>query len=215
MEYKALQAQINPHFLYNTLDTMSSIAEIQNCNTVSNLSQALSRIFRYSLDHGSSMSTVEREIIHLNSYIYVMNVRMCNQITYDFQIAPQTLQLVVPKLTIQPLVENAVKHGLKNAHSEKKIVIRTELIQNTLSIYVTDTGVGFDAQQMNQQMESAKNGHSMKSDSIGLHNINSRIKILYGTEYGIRISSEIGTGTSVAVTLPAVKGEKGNEGTAI
>ena len=211
MEYKALQSQINPHFLYNTLDTMSSIAEIQNCPMVSNLSQALSHVFRYSLDIRHPMSTVEKEILHLKSYIYVMNVRMSNQVHYKLKADPECLRLLMPRLTIQPLVENAIKHGIRNAKREKVISVEVMREENRLKIVVSDSGEGFHADCLNRELQINELGYVEQGTSIGLHNINARIRLLYGDEYGVFVESKPGEGTKVIVTMPQMGKEETNE----
>lgn len=119
-QYQALQAQINPHFLYNTLDTMGSIAEIDGCDQVSALCQSLAELFRYSLNMKKPFSTVSQEMVHLKNYIYIMNIRMQNQIQYTFDINDTILNDELPRISIQPMVENAINHGLKNYKGEKK-----------------------------------------------------------------------------------------------
>lgn len=211
MEYKALQSQINPHFLYNTLDTMSAIAEVQNCQVVSNLSQALSHIFRYSLDMKHPMTTVEKEILHLKNYIYVMNVRMSNEVKYKIEADPQTYRLFLPRLTIQPLVENALKHGVKNVRGEKKIEIKIAPEKSVLQIVVEDNGDGFDATKLNQALQENRLDYVEKGSSIGIHNINARIRLLYGEAYGVRVDSAPGQGTRAIVTMPQIGEESENE----
>lgn len=207
-EYKALQAQINPHFLYNTLDTMSSIAQIQNCPEVSGLSQSLSNIFRYSLDMKNPFSTVAKEIVHLKNYIYVMNVRMRDNVKYNFDIDETVLQDTVPRISIQPLVENALNHGLRNTRGEKEIVVCAQVREGNLWISVQDNGVGMDAAKVNEILEKNDINLVEKGSSIGLNNINARMKMLYGREYGIHVESEVGKGTRIYLKIPRVKMEE-------
>lgn len=201
-EYKALQAQINPHFLYNTLDTMSSIASVQNCDMVSNLCQSLSTIFRYSLDTKHPYSTVAKEIVHLKNYIYVMNVRMREEVKYHFQIDDEVLQNSIPRISIQPLVENAINHGLRNKKGEKEIYVRVMEKDSILEIEVEDNGVGMDAEETNRRLK--ENSHELveSGSSIGLININARMKMLYGEEYGLHINSDGKSGTTVILRIP-------------
>ncbi len=206
VEYKALQAQINPHFLYNTLDTMSSIAMVSNCTIVSNLSLSLSHIFRYSLDMKNPLSTISSEIVHLNNYLYVMNVRMHGEIHCEFDIDDEVFQNMVPKISIQPVVENALNHGLKNKHGEKIINIIAKKHKEKLLILVIDNGM--DAETMNEKLEKCDIEDIKAGNSIGLLNINARIKMLFGKEYGIHIESESEaeyaafTGTRVYMWFP-------------
>lgn len=201
-EYKALQAQINPHFLYNTLDTMCSIAQSQGNQMLSTLSQSLSNIFRYSLDMKHPLSTVAKEIIHLKNYIYVMDVRMHNEVNYEFRINDQVLQNVLPRISLQPIVENALKHGLRNKRGEKTIEILAEVAEDTLRITVRDNGVGMDVEALNEKLEKCDLSVVEQGNSIGLTNINARVKMLFGQEYGLRIISEPEQGTSVILRVP-------------
>ena len=207
-EYKALQAQINPHFLYNTLETMSSIAEIRNCPEVSMLSQSLSNIFRYSLNMKEQLSTVAQEINHLKNYCYVMSVRMQDNIEYVYDIDESLLKERIPRISIQPLVENALNHGLRNKRGEKKVQIRIKRQDENLVISVRDNGMGMDAEQINESLQKNEMIQTEKGSSIGLYNINARVKILYGDQYGIHIESAPGEGTCVFIVLPAEKKER-------
>lgn len=204
-QYQALQAQINPHFLYNTLDTMSSIASIQDCDLVSDLCQSLSNMFRYSLDMKYPYATVSREIAHLKNYIFVMNVRMRQEIRYHFDIDDDALLYSVPKISIQPLVENAINHGLKNKRGEKNITIKIWQEEEKLYVMVRDDGVGMDAEKYNRLLLENDTGLVEEGDSIGLLNINARLKMIYGEEYGLSIESEPGRGSSVYLTVAAKK----------
>ena len=201
-EYKALQAQINPHFLYNTLDTMASIAEVRNCPEVSRLSQSLANIFRYSLNMKNPFSTVEQEIAHLKNYIYVMDMRMHDNIQYTFQIEEETLKSKLPRISLQPLVENAINHGLRNKRGAKEVCIRIWIENGRLIICVADNGVGMEAEEINASLQRNEIDYVEQGNSIGLHNINARLKMLYGDQYGLRIDSVLEEGTKVFMVLP-------------
>jgi sensor histidine kinase YesM len=200
--YKALQAQVNPHFLYNTLDTMGGIATLQNCPTVGTLCKALSNIFRYSLNMKDTFATLEDEILHIKSYMYVMNVRMNDSIRLDYQIDSTLFHIKIPRLSIQPLVENAIQHGLKNTRIEKKIQIGAERKEQTLLIWVWDNGVGMDADTMNRHLRTLESDALQKGSSIGIDNINARIRLLYGEAYGVHVESAIGEGSRVSISMP-------------
>ena len=141
-EYKALQAQVNPHFLYNTLETMSSIATAQNCHTVSTLCQAMSNIFRYSIDMQDPFSTVGNEIVHLKNYMYVMNVRTRDEIDLEIDIEQELLGDKVPRLSLQPLVENAISHGLMEKRGPKRIAVGGSAQDGDLVLSIRGDGVG-------------------------------------------------------------------------
>lgn len=208
-EYKALQAQINPHFLYNTLDTMSSIASVQNCPLVSTLSQSLSNLFRYSLNMKNPLSTLEEEIIHLKNYIYVMNVRVNGEINYEFNIDKKMIHYVIPRISLQPIVENAINHGLKTARSPKEISISVKEKGEAIEIIVEDNGKGMDPKELNKQFESGDfalaAAGAETGNSIGLYNINARVKMLFGEAYGLQIESEVGSYTRVSLRIPKLK----------
>lgn len=210
-KYKALQAQVNPHFLYNTLDTMSSIAMSQDCLTVSTLCKALSNIFRYSLDMGEPYATLENEILHIKNYMYVMNVRMNNSIRLQFDIDSPLLQASVPRLSIQPLVENAINHGLKNKRGSKEITVGAKLEDGILAVSVVDNGVGMKADEINERMKHSVTDALSKSSSVGLDNINARLKLLYGSEYGVSVESSASIGSRVSIRMPSVPAKEGQD----
>lgn len=210
-EYKALQAQVNPHFLYNTLDTMASIAEIRNCPEVSHMSQSLALIFRYSLNMKDPFSTVENEIAHLKNYIYVMDMRMHDNIQYTFDVDETTLKSKLPRLSLQPIVENAINHGLRNKRGKKKIGIQIKRKQMDLVICIEDNGIGMDTSEINESLRKNKLDFVEKGNSIGLHNINARLKMLYGNQYGMYLESTLGAGTKVFMILPDRGEDSSNE----
>ena len=204
-EYKMLQAQINPHFLYNTLDTMSGIANAQNCPLVSGMCRSLSAIFRYSLNMTDELSTLQNEMAHVRNYLYVMDVRNGSSIAYDYQIDSDTLQDPMPRICIQPVVENALTHGLRNVRrKDKKLLIRSEHVGENLVITVQDNGAGMDAEAMNRLLEQNDMKRVEPGVSIRIQNVNARLKKLFGKEYGLHIESTVGEGTTVTITVPAV-----------
>lgn len=211
-QYKALQAQINPHFLYNTLDTMSGIAVSQECTLVSGLCQSLSAIFRYSLDISETQSTLQQEMAHVRNYLYVMDVRNGNSVKYTYQIDSDTLQDNIPRITLQPIVENALQHGLRmSRRKDKELIIRARHESDELVITIEDNGVGMNAEVMNEQLEKADMGRIEMGRSIGVLNVNARIKSVYGRKYGIHFESEEGKGTRAVIMLPTVKEEVEDE----
>lgn len=207
-EYQALQAQINPHFLYNTLDTMSGIANSQGCSMVSGLCQSLSAIFRYSLDISDAPSTIENELVHVRNYLYVMDVRNGNSIQHEFDIKSDVLQDEIPRITIQPIVENSINHGLRYVkRKDKKLYIKAEHTQianrQFLTISIEDNGIGMDAESLNEELSKNSISRVEKGKSIGILNVNARIKKAYGDGYGIHVYSENdNNGTKVVIKLP-------------
>lgn len=207
-EFKMLQAQINPHFLYNTLDTMSGIANAQNCTLVSGLCHSLSAIFRYSLNMTDELSNVQKEMAHVRNYLYVMDVRNGSSVAYDYQIDSDTLPDQLPRICLQPIVENAITHGLRNVRRrDKKLLIRSEHLCGNLVITIQDNGAGMDAEKINQELEKNDPKRVESGVSIGVLNVNARLRNLYGEKYGLRIESRIGEWTRVTLTVPAIPGE--------
>ena len=211
-EIKALQNQINPHFLYNTLDTMSGIANAQNCPMVSGMCHSLSAIFRYSLNMTDELSTVQNEMAHVRNYLYVMDVRNGSTIAYDYQIDSDTLADQMPRICIQPVVENALTHGLRNVRrKDKKLLIRSEHVNENLVITVQDNGAGMDAESMNRLLDQNDMKRVESGISIGILNVNARLKRLFGEKYGLHIESTAGEGTTVTITVPAVSTENSGD----
>lgn len=211
-ELDALQSQINPHFLYNTLDTMSGIANAQNCPMVSGMCRSLSAIFRYSLNMTDELSTLQNEMAHVRNYLYVMDVRNGSTIAYDYQIDSDTLADQMPRICIQPVVENALTHGLRNVRrKDKKLLIRSEHVNENLVITIQDNGAGMDAESMNRLLDQNDMKRVESGISIGILNVNARLKRLFGEKYGLHIESTAGEGTTVTITVPAVSTENSGD----
>lgn len=196
--YYALQAQINPHFLFNTLGTMAGIAQVENCPMVQEMCGVLSDIFRYNImgNIDKQFVTLREELSHVKNYMYIENVRNGGQIPLDIEAAEEVLEGEIPKLSVQPLVENAVEHGLRNKRGEKKLRIRAQKEGEDLVITVWDNGVGFEQGDIRELYQENKKKHL----SIGIKNIQDRVRYLYGPEYGIDMDRR--EGTSVMLRLP-------------
>ncbi|MDR2940133.1 MAG: histidine kinase [Clostridiales bacterium] len=203
-KYKALQAQVNPHFLYNTLNTMSGIATASGVPAVGTLCRALSNMFRYSLNMETPFATLGEEIRHIKNYMYVMNVRMNNSVELKIKVDSNLLDLRLPRLSIQPLVENALIHGLKNKLGDKKVIVMAEQIGESLSLSIEDNGLGMDAEEMSKKLQSANDDALKQNRGIGLRNINARVKLLYGEVFGISVRSGAGLGSTVTLTIPVI-----------
>ena len=210
-EYKMLQAQINPHFLYNTLNTMSGIATAQNCPLVSGLCHSLSAVFRYSLNMTDEFSTVQKEMEHVRNYLYVMDVRSGSDVMHEYQIAEETLLDQLPRICLQPIVENAITHGLRNVRrKDKKLKISAVHEEGLLVICIEDNGTGMDAEEMNHLLEKNDPKRVETGVSIGILNVNARLKRVFGEAYGILIDSRIGEGTKVFIRVPILKKQEGS-----
>jgi sensor histidine kinase YesM len=199
--YKALQAQINPHFLYNTLDTMSGIASVRHAEMVAVLCRALSNMFRYSLDMRDPFAPIAEELAHLKNYMLIIGVRTQGGIELDVDIPQALLDCRLPRLTLQPLVENAIQHGLKNKRGDKRVWVRARREAGALLISVEDNGVGMDTERINRMLDTDDEDALNKAGSIGLSNIHARLRLLLGSGSGLRVADAPNGGGIVTLRL--------------
>ena len=204
-KYKALQTQVNPHFLYNTLDTMSAIAMIHDCQIVSTLCHALSDLFRYSLRMDEPLAPISEELKHLKNYMFVINVRMNDSIHMTIDIPADMLKTRVPRLSLQPLVENAISHGLRNKRGEKQIHISARRTQTEILLSIADNGVGMSEEMLEKVRTMNPEKALSAGTSIGLLNIAARLKLLFGREYGLEVESGEQEGTTVTLHIPLIQ----------
>ncbi|AUS95992.1 hypothetical protein CDQ84_02765 [Clostridium thermosuccinogenes] len=206
-ELNALQFQINPHFLYNTLESINSIAAMNKCFEICEISQKLGEMFRYSINNGrSEMIPLEEELKHIANYIYIQKIRFQDKFEVFYNIEESAKSIRVLKFILQPIIENAIVHGFKDKTETGYIEVSAYIEKNKLFIKVEDDGNG-----MTEDKVEALNDYINKKDdnitkayrkSIGIRNVNMRIKLACGDEYGIKISSDPGSGTKVLYTLP-------------
>lgn len=211
-ELNALQAQINPHFLYNTLQTIDMMAEEEGADEISDACQALSKIFRYSINRGQEFVHVQDEIVHIENYMLIQKLRFGGKLEVRYDIQNECRELYIVKLLIQPMVENAVVHGMENVLDKCHVTIRVYRKEDCLYAEVEDNGTGIAPGQLMELNEKLARSAEQKMvhevdyvknhRSIGLENTNARIKLYFGQEYGITITSEEGTGTKVCIKLP-------------
>ena len=200
-ELELLQAQINPHFLYNTLDTIVWLAEGGDQEKVVSMVGSLSDFFRTSLGQGKDVVTVKDEIKHVVSYLEIQQVRYQDILDYSVDIPEEIHDCLIPKITIQPLVENALYHGIKNKRGKGLITVTGVRENSNIFIYVTDNGMGMTKERLDQISDKI-NKVSDEDDIFGLNNINERIRLKFGSRYGIHIESVYGEGTTASVMLP-------------
>jgi two-component system, sensor histidine kinase YesM len=203
----ALHAQINPHFLYNTLNIMKSISRLRGIEEVAEISVSLASLFQYSMKNLQQPVTLQEELDHIQHYFKIQQHRFGNRLELLFEIPEPLPQAKVLKLTLQPLVENAVEHGLRRMKSGGRVHIRAEVRDGILSIAVADNGAGIIPDRLDElqgalHTMNALHGLREEASGIGLLNIHQRIQLFYGKEYGISMSSKPGIGTTVMVTLP-------------
>lgn len=201
-ELKILQAQINPHFLYNTLDTIQWMADEYKAYKIVEMVNALTTIFRIGLNKGNELITVEEEIEHVKSYLIIQMTRYESKLKYDIDVDETVKHCMVLKLILQPLVENSIYHGIRNKRGKGKISIDISKKGETLLFIVKDTGIGIEKDSLHRLNHSLCNMGGKDKKGYGLYNINERIKLFYGDEYGVEVFSEYKKGTTVMVILP-------------
>jgi two-component system sensor histidine kinase YesM len=217
-QFLALQNQINPHFLYNTLEGIRSEALLAGLDSVATMTEALSTFFRYTISNVENLVSLQQELENTKNYFFIQQFRFGNRIklhiSFDGEQEHEVLQYRIPKLTLQPIVENCIVHGLECKVGEGNLFIRIETTQSRLFITVRDDGVGMQENVL-QQMQSKLSTRSfdyVKRDEhqggIALVNVNNRIKLLFGEQYGLTVTSRIGVGTDVAISLPRSKEEE-------
>ncbi len=202
-ELKALQAQINPHFLYNTLDAIGWLCEEDRSADAVQMVNSLARLFRISISKGREMITIEKEIEHAKSYLEIEKFRYKNQFTYEFEVDQKCLRYYCNKITLQPIIENAIYHGLNRMVDEGKIIIKVKDIGEDIEFVIMDNGIGMTEEECNSILNKEANDRT----GIGIKNVNDRIKIYFGENYGLNITSELDVGTSVFIKMPKVKEE--------
>lgn len=208
-ELRALQAQINPHFLYNTLESIIWMAEAGKKEHVITLVQSLSRLFRISLSQGKDWIPVAKEVEHLQSYLTIQQMRYRDILNYEINVSPEILEYSILKMTLQPLVENALYHGIKNKRGQGSIRIEGRLDSNSHLIFtVEDNGVGMSEERLEQLVkqldvsEPPEQTGNEVSGGFGLYNVHQRIHLYYGEVYGVRVESIHQEGTRVTVRVP-------------
>lgn len=211
-ELETLQAQINPHFLYNTLDSISWMARLKRIDEVEEMIEALTMFFRIGLSRGKEIITLEDELQHIHSYLRIQQVRYRNKLSYTIDI-PQTLhKYLVVKMTLQPLVENAIYHGIKEKRGKGMISITGAEDKDMLILKVKDTGKGMLPEMVAKLNQSLQNGEEMdaseKFHSYGVQNVQRRIQIRFGKQYGLYYESTYMEGTTVTIKLPKEMDEK-------
>jgi len=209
-ELELLQAQINPHFLYNTLDTIIWLAESGEQSQVVEIVGSLSDFFRTSLNHGDGMFTLREEERHIRSYLQIQQVRYQDILEFEISIPDILKETLIPKITLQPIVENALYHGIKNRRRKGRIEVKAESCCQDVVISVEDNGIGMNVDRLYQVVDSLKQAKEAaeehkKHDSYGLFNVNERIRLKFGERYGLSILSEYGVGTCVSVKIPYSK----------
>ena len=199
-ELELLQAQINPHFLYNTLDSIAILAESQREEDVVNMVTSLSTFFRNSLNQGEDIISLRAELIQAKSYLEIQQIRYSDILTYSISLPEEIQDVTVPKLILQPLIENALYHGIKNRRGRGVIQITGEKQNDDILLQVRDNGAGMTEEQLQRLQAGVYEEHH---SGLGLKNVHQRIRLYCGEPYGLTFESKQGIGTTVTVLLPS------------
>lgn len=203
-EFKALQSQINPHFLYNTLDMINWLAKKGLNEEVSNAVQTLSKFYKMTLRKGNIVVTIEEEIEHVSLYIQLQNMRYNNQIHFTVDIPDNILEYTIPKIIFQPVVENSIQHGILGKESkEGNIVITGWLEGETLVFLISDDGIGIPEETLDELLTG--NVKSTTGSGVAIVNIHHRLQLFYDKEFGLSYHSVLGEYTEVEIRIPALK----------
>lgn len=206
MEFRMLQAQINPHFLYNTFNLISSIAGMNGIDSICKITVSISEMFRYSIQENLIVQ-LQDELREINNYVTIQTIRFKDRLYADFDVEEEVLKVPIPIFLLQPLVENAIIHGLEPKAESGYINIVAYMEDDFVEILIRDNGVGIPQDKLCQIIQSLEKeqiesismqGHS----SIGIKNVNQRIKAYYGAEYGLHLESRVNVGTTISIRLP-------------
>ena len=211
MKFAQLQNQINPHFLYNTLENIRARAILDDNEVIADMTEALSRFFRYNISKRADIVKLSEELDNIRTYMHIQQYRFSNK--FDFQVfihdeRSDVMNARIPKMTLQPIVENAIFHGMENKLGKGHIEIHIEYDEQNVFIIIEDDGVGMneeDLAALRSKLAASADGHwdtGHESSGIAMRNINNRLKLLYGENCGITVSSLEGVGTEVELTLP-------------
>lgn len=209
MQYTALQSQINPHFLYNTLEAIRSEALLCSHREIAEMTEKLGRFFRYCISSQEDFVSIRDELFNLEDYFYIQQCRFGSRFSLDMKIEEERLvSCFLPKMTLQPIVENGIFHGLEQKKGAGKITIRLFGTEKKVYLVVSDDGIGMNQEEVTAINERLKNlsdqaaKASGKRHGIALLNVNSRLRLYFGEEYGLRLNSVAGKGTDVEIVIP-------------
>ena len=214
-ELGVMQNQINPHFLYNTLECLRGLAIEQGAYETANMAELLSRLYRYYISSGNDMETIENEFLCVDRYLRIQQYRFNNRFTLVRNIDESNQAIMkykIPKLTLQPIIENIIRHAFNTKLNGNRITISIETTQSRLILSIADNGDGMDEaslKKLNRQFTSAgiekareEGGKGVSGTGIALSNINTRIQMIYGSQYGLTAFSSLGLGTEIRIEFP-------------
>lgn len=202
-ELEALQSQINPHFLYNTLDSITWMIEGERNEEAAFMITQLAKLFRISLSKGHTIISIRDELQHAKSYMNIQKVRYKNKFDVQFQVDEDIMNYCAVKLVLQPIIENAINYGIREMDDCGEIMIRGKKQEEDIFLSVIDNGMGIPKEEIKYLLTDTNRVHK-KGSGVGLVNVNNRIKILFGDQYGLQIESELDEGTNVTIRIPAI-----------
>lgn len=208
IELNALQSQINSHFLYNTLDSIRWKAEAVHASEISSMVTSLATLFRISLSRGREIIPILDEIKHVQSYLAIQKFRYGDKIDYEILVDEAVKPLYAIKLTLQPLVENAIYHGIKEKDGSGKVIVSVEKFQNDIKMTVKDDGVGIPGRRLQMLQDALSKGDFVRGDGYGIFNVQERIRLFFGNGYGLTLQSREREGTVVELILPCITEEE-------
>jgi len=219
-QYRALQNQINPHFLYNTLESIRSEALVAGLHSVADMTEALAVFFRYTISKVENLVTVEEELQNCETYFRIQQYRFGPRLKLSIECTPEDREEIyrcrIPKLTLQPILENSIIHGTEFKIGAGKLTVKLERTDKLLTILVSDDGVGMDEHTLallNENLDTS--GRAIQEDKedhaggVAMVNVNNRIHLLFGEEYGLHVFSMPMAGTDVQITLPIITSSRG------
>lgn len=215
VQYIALQNQINPHFLYNTLESIRSEALLAELDSVADMTEALATFFRYTISKVENLVTVEEELQNCETYFHIQQYRFGDRLRLNIKCAPEDMEELyrcrIPKLTLQPILENSIIHGTELKIGTGNLTIQLQRTDKRLLIQVSDDGVGMDEETLNKLNSRLGRGglanyqpQEEGRGGVALVNVDNRIRLLFGEEYGLCVYSLVGMGTDVEITLPLI-----------
>ena len=210
-ELMHLRSQINPHFLYNTLETMVGIAYTEGLPQIAEIARALSLIFKYIVK-GTDMVPLQNELKIAKNYLLIQGIRFEGRFTTIYQLNADCMQIAVPKMILQPLIENAIVHGIEGQRKLCELILAAQREEDTLVLTVADNGSGIAPEELEQIHNRLQREHSLgePANHIGMQNVHERIRLIYGKKYGLSIDSVLGQGTTVRLTIPITTSGEGS-----
>lgn len=195
-----MRAQVNPHFLFNVLNSLRWMAIIENAGNMVECIDALTTILKYSMSRGGEQVSLRQEVESIDAYIFINNCRYGNRFRFETRLAEETLDLSVIKFILQPIIENSILHGFKNSGKKGRILLYGGEEEGLLKLYIEDNGSGITQEDLESPKKTGK-----KITGIGVDNVNSRIQTEYGEDYGIKIYNSPSGGAVVEYTLPVIR----------